>query len=142
MSDLETFRKETRAWLEKNCPPEMRKPMQSEEDICWGGRKRKLRPDAQREAQKRPVPGPLRAERGGGSRGARDESRGQGRSFPRQRPESLDLLRRQGGLDLLPGTHGFFGAQAPRDQLHPVRHGIEGGLDQTDPAHFRQVAVL
>ena len=26
MSDLETFRSETRAWLEANCPPEMRKP--------------------------------------------------------------------------------------------------------------------
>src|SRR5436853_669645 len=48
MSDLETFRKETRAWLEKNCPSEMRKPMQSEEDICWGGRKWKVRSEAQR----------------------------------------------------------------------------------------------
>ena len=26
MSDLEQFRKETRAWLEANCPPEMREP--------------------------------------------------------------------------------------------------------------------
>jgi acyl-CoA dehydrogenase len=24
MSDLETFRADTRAWLEANCPPEMR----------------------------------------------------------------------------------------------------------------------
>ena len=38
MSDLETFRKETRAWLEQNCPPAMRKPLRSEEDACWGGR--------------------------------------------------------------------------------------------------------
>ena len=38
MSDLESFRAETRAWLEKNCPPEMRKPMRSEKDACWGGR--------------------------------------------------------------------------------------------------------
>ncbi len=35
MSDLEQFRKETRAWLEANCPPEMRKPVRSEADICW-----------------------------------------------------------------------------------------------------------
>jgi len=48
MSDLETFRQETRAWLEKNCPPEMRKPMQSEEEICWGGRKWKFHSEAQR----------------------------------------------------------------------------------------------
>jgi alkylation response protein AidB-like acyl-CoA dehydrogenase len=48
MSDLEVFRKETRAWLEKNCPPEMRKPVQSEEEICWGGRKWKFHSEAQR----------------------------------------------------------------------------------------------
>ena len=38
MSDLETFRAETRAWLEANCPSEMRQPSQSEKDACWGGR--------------------------------------------------------------------------------------------------------
>ena len=32
MSDLEIFRRETRAWLEANCPPEMRRPMTSEND--------------------------------------------------------------------------------------------------------------
>jgi acyl-CoA dehydrogenase len=32
------FRAETRAWLEANCPPEMRQPIRSEADICWGGR--------------------------------------------------------------------------------------------------------
>src|SRR5687768_7556691 len=39
MADLEHFRAETRAWLEANCPPEMRLPMRSEKDACWGGRK-------------------------------------------------------------------------------------------------------
>ena len=34
MTDLNTFREETRDWLEANCPPEMRKPG----DVCWGGR--------------------------------------------------------------------------------------------------------
>ncbi len=38
MSDLEQFRKETRAWLEENCPAKMRTPVRSEEDACWGGR--------------------------------------------------------------------------------------------------------
>ena len=38
MTDLETFRTETRAWLEANCPPEMRQPVKGDEDICWGGR--------------------------------------------------------------------------------------------------------
>ena len=34
MTDLQTFREETRNWLEANCPPEMRKPG----DVAWGGR--------------------------------------------------------------------------------------------------------
>ena len=38
MADLDDFRTETRAWLEANCPPEMRVPMKSEKDACWGGR--------------------------------------------------------------------------------------------------------
>jgi len=38
MSNLETFRSETRDWLEENCPPLMRKPSSGEDDICWGGR--------------------------------------------------------------------------------------------------------
>jgi acyl-CoA dehydrogenase len=38
MNILETFRAETRTWLEANCPPEMRQPSQSEKDACWGGR--------------------------------------------------------------------------------------------------------
>jgi acyl-CoA dehydrogenase len=38
MTDLDTFRGETRAWLEANCPAEMREPVRSDADICWGGR--------------------------------------------------------------------------------------------------------
>ena len=41
MSDLNTFREDTRNWLEENCPPEMRKPM-STDGVCWGGRKCKF----------------------------------------------------------------------------------------------------
>jgi acyl-CoA dehydrogenase len=48
MNDLETFGKETRAWLEANCPPEMRRPVEGEEDACWGGRHWVFQSDAQR----------------------------------------------------------------------------------------------
>jgi acyl-CoA dehydrogenase len=48
MSDLDTFRSETRAWLGANCPDEMRQPIRSEADICWGGRNWTFQSDAQR----------------------------------------------------------------------------------------------
>ncbi len=48
MSDLEKFRRETRAWLEANCPPEMRQPMTSDEDTFWGGRNAKFSSEPQR----------------------------------------------------------------------------------------------
>jgi acyl-CoA dehydrogenase len=38
MADLETFRAETRAWLEANCPPEVRGQRDGDEDYVWGGR--------------------------------------------------------------------------------------------------------
>lgn len=38
MENLETFRQNTRDWLEANCPDDMRQPMRSDEDQCWGGR--------------------------------------------------------------------------------------------------------
>lgn len=48
MADLEAFRAETRAWLEANCPPEMREPIRDDDDVCWGGRHCKFKNDAQR----------------------------------------------------------------------------------------------
>jgi alkylation response protein AidB-like acyl-CoA dehydrogenase len=43
MSDLETFRTETRAWLEANCPPSMRGDAAAiaddDDNSIWGGRK-------------------------------------------------------------------------------------------------------
>ena len=48
MSDLEALRSEIRAWLEANCPPEMRKPVKDERDVCWGGRNFEFKNDAQR----------------------------------------------------------------------------------------------
>lgn len=48
MADLENFRTETRAWLEANCPPEMREPVRGEDDIYWGGRRATFKNDAQK----------------------------------------------------------------------------------------------
>ena len=53
MSDLETFRTQTRAWLEANCPPEMRKPPVGEDDTCWGGRHVTFKSDAQKQWMER-----------------------------------------------------------------------------------------
>ena len=49
MSDVEAFRAEIRAWLEANCPAEMRAPVRTEDDVCWGGREVKFKSDAQRQ---------------------------------------------------------------------------------------------
>jgi acyl-CoA dehydrogenase len=49
MPDLETFRAETRAWLEANCPPEMREPVRDESDACWGGRNPSFKSPAQKQ---------------------------------------------------------------------------------------------
>ena len=53
MNDLDVFRKETREWLEKNCPVSMRKPMKSEKDQCWGGRNWTFQSEDQRLWMKR-----------------------------------------------------------------------------------------
>ena len=45
---LETFRQDTRAWLETNCPTEMRRPVSDDADVCWGGRRWQFKNDAQR----------------------------------------------------------------------------------------------
>src|SRR5262245_49135931 len=43
LSELDAFRREVRGWLEANCPPEMRVPLDpSVEGGYWGGRKRHL----------------------------------------------------------------------------------------------------
>ena len=38
MTDLQVFRDETRQWLEQNCPPSMRSPINIDGSQCWGGR--------------------------------------------------------------------------------------------------------
>ena len=44
MADLDTFRAETRAWLDANCPAEMRQPIAGDADVVWGGRGATLTP--------------------------------------------------------------------------------------------------
>jgi acyl-CoA dehydrogenase len=48
MADLEKFRNETRAWLEANCPPDMRLPLEDDEDRYWGGRNATFNSEGQR----------------------------------------------------------------------------------------------
>ena len=49
MAELDSFRAETRAWLEANCPAEMRMPMRGEKDLCWGGRHFEFQSGAQKQ---------------------------------------------------------------------------------------------
>jgi alkylation response protein AidB-like acyl-CoA dehydrogenase len=48
MTDLDTFRTETRAWLAENCPRSMRFPLEDDEDRCWGGRNWKFKSEDQK----------------------------------------------------------------------------------------------
>ena len=48
MSELETFRLETREWLEANCPESMRTPVKGEDDVCWGGKQFVFQSDDQK----------------------------------------------------------------------------------------------
>jgi acyl-CoA dehydrogenase len=48
MTDLDQFRRDTRGWLEANCPPEMRHPRMSDEDVFWGGRNTTFSSEPQR----------------------------------------------------------------------------------------------
>ena len=47
MNTIDTFKQETRTWLEQNCPPEMRQPVRNEADLCWGGREVVFQSEAQ-----------------------------------------------------------------------------------------------
>lgn len=47
MSDIEAFRRDTRAWLEANCPASMRTPM-PEGEVVWGGRQVDFKTEDQR----------------------------------------------------------------------------------------------
>lgn len=47
MDELLAFRQEARAWLEQNCPAEMRRPIEGDDDIVWGGRAMRFSSQAQ-----------------------------------------------------------------------------------------------
>ena len=47
--DSTEVRTQTRAWLEAHCPAEMRRPMASEDEVCWGGRRWTFACEAQRQ---------------------------------------------------------------------------------------------
>ena len=46
--NLEEFRQDARAWLDANCPEAMRKPVEGDEDVCWGGRNFEFQSEAQK----------------------------------------------------------------------------------------------
>ncbi|MGB7318744.1 MAG: acyl-CoA dehydrogenase family protein [Planktotalea sp.] len=48
VNPLDGFRAELRAWLEENCPEEMRDGLMTEEGICWGGKNWVFTSDAQK----------------------------------------------------------------------------------------------
>jgi alkylation response protein AidB-like acyl-CoA dehydrogenase len=48
MSDLATFREDTRRWLDEHAPPSMRTPPRSADEVCWGGRKGRYPDDVRR----------------------------------------------------------------------------------------------
>ena len=48
MSELEEFRTEVRAWLQENCPEEMRDGDITAENQCWGGRQWEFQSEAQK----------------------------------------------------------------------------------------------
>ncbi len=47
VTDSNSFRQETRDWLEANCPESMRHPYRNEADACWGGRNCKFQSEDQ-----------------------------------------------------------------------------------------------
>ena len=53
MSELEAFRTEIRAWIEANCPPEMKTPIKGDDDTCWGGRNFVFQSEAQKQWMER-----------------------------------------------------------------------------------------
>ena len=48
MSDLESFREETRQWLQANAPAAMHVPPKTPDELCWGGKKTIYPPDVKR----------------------------------------------------------------------------------------------
>lgn len=49
MDAIEQFRKDTRKWLEENCPDEMRSPVLAMDEHCWGARNMQFSSPAQQQ---------------------------------------------------------------------------------------------
>jgi len=49
LEDLHAFRLETRAWLDAQCPAEMRTLVEGDDEHCWGGRRCEFASEAQRQ---------------------------------------------------------------------------------------------
>src|ERR1700723_1113181 len=125
MSDLDTFRQETRTWLQANCPPEMRRAGGGEDDTCWGGRRWKFKSDAQRLWMERmaergwTVPEWPREYGGGGL--SRDEAKilRQGRGARGCRPP----LQSFGIWMLGPALLKYGSEEQKREHLPKIAHG-------------------
>src|SRR5690242_121140 len=96
MADLETFREETRRWLDANAPASMRAPLTNADDICWGGRKGRWPADVTRWLA-------VMAERGWTAPAWPREYGGGGLS----RAEAKVLAEEMGKLRLRPPLAGF-----------------------------------
>ena len=48
MADLQTFRDETRRWLDANAPASMHTPFRNPDELCWGGKKIRYPDDVRR----------------------------------------------------------------------------------------------
>ena len=88
------------------------------------------------------VPGLLRTRLRVGPREPAHPRRGQGRPFPGQRPEDLDLRRPVRRLDLLPRTHRPRRAKAPGHQLPALLHEPARRHREAHPADLRRVTLL
>ena len=93
----------------------------------FGTRGAEARAPAEDRARRDPlVPGLLGAGRRLGPRLPADARRARRRRLRRQRPEDLDVVRRQVGLDLLPRAHRSAGEEARRHHVPADRHGDPG----------------
>ncbi len=96
MADLETFREETRRWLQANAPASMYTPYKTQDELCWGGKKAQYPPDTKRWLD-------VMAERGWTAPTWPKEYGGGGLS----KPEAKVLSEEMGKLRLRPPLIGF-----------------------------------
>ena len=128
MSDLDTFRGETRAWLEANGPAEMREPVRDESDACWGGRSFQFKNEAQKVWLER------MAARGWTVPDWPVEYGGGGLSPGETKVLRQELARM--GARIMPASPGFY--HRPQTIQELVDHLCFRILDQFDVPHSRK----